>query len=503
MSFANNTKVAKNTVLLYVRMLLLLAVSLYTSRVVLDVLGVDDYGTYNLVGGFVTLFSIISSALVGVIQRYFNAALGENDAKKFKDIYSLSINILVAFSVLIIIVSETIGLWFVGTKLNIPEGREDTVLIVFQISIFTFIVQLFRIPDNAAIIAHEKMGFYAWISIAEAVLKLLIIYLLRLIDVDKLILYAILYMSTSLIINIVYKVYCRKQFDGCKYQWVWNVKLLKEMLSFSGWTILMRSVQVGRSYGDDFLTNHYYSVSINAARGVSAQVYNTINSFLVNFQTAFKPQLIKTYVAGEMEEHYKMVYRTSKLSFFLLLLLVVPISFNIDVLLSTWLKVVPPYTKQFCIYVLIAYLFDALGASPVTSIYANGNIKGLMILSSLVYIISIVFCFIFLQLGFLPYVVAQITTVVHCILFLIDLYYSKKICGISISTYGNKVLMPVILVSVVSLVIPYLLSAFSSSIIIALGICIIDLIWVVLVVFILGLTKEERSFVLSRIKFKK
>lgn len=500
MAMVDNKRIAKNTVMLYIRMLLLMGVTLYTSRVILAVLGVDDYGIYNLVGGFITMFTIISTSLVSALQRFFNTALGTNDTKGFQEIYSMGINIFIVFSLILLVICETAGLWFINTQLNLPAERQTAAMWVYQISVITFIAQLFRLPDNASIIAYEKMNFYAYISIGEAILKLSIVFALAKINTDKLILYAILYLAVTVLINIAYKWYCNKTFSTCHYRLLWNSKLFKELISFSGWSLLEKGMMVTKTQGDSYLTNHYYSVDINASRGISAQVYNAVNSFLVNFQTAFNPQLVKSYAAGEMKEHYNLLYRASKFSFFLLLILVIPISCNIDVILQTWLTVVPPYTKEFVIYILIAYLLDALGGPLCTSIYANGKIKGIMIFSSIAFFIGLITSFMCLKFGMVPYITAIITIFVHGIVFIIYLYYSRKLCGVSIREFFKKVLVPSVMISIVSLILPVALCRYSTSFWNAFFLFIVDVLWLAVVIFTIGLNKEERNIIISKIR---
>ncbi len=500
----NNQRIAKNTFALYLRMLLLMAVSLYTSRVILATLGVDDYGIYNLIGGFITLFSFISAALVGAMQRFFNVALGKGNKEEYQRIYSMGINIFVLFSFFLLLVGETVGLWFVKTQLNIPEGRETAALWVYQISIITLIVNLFRTPDNASIIAHEKMGFYAYISIFEALLKLGIVYLLTLIDIDKLILYVLLYLASTILINVIYAFYCRKKISECRYSLMWDKGLFKRLVSFSGWSMLSGGARVLKSQGDAYLLNHYYSVAVNAAFGVAAQVYNAVNMFLTNFQTAFKPQLVQSYAAGEMEAHYRLVSRSARMSYFLLLLIVVPVAFNLDGLLGLWLKEVPQYTKEFCFIILLVYLVDALGAPLGVSVNANGNIKGMQVWTAVLLLLGLVASFVFLRMGAFPYVVAIITFFVHFGFWCVYMYYARKLCHIGLRDYAKQVVLPVVLVSGIVVIAPILLSFVSVSRWMVLLVCAADLLWVGAVVFLIGLKKEEKAYLkqvfLSRIK---
>lgn len=499
----DNKRIAKNTFALYLRMSLLMLVSFYTSRVILATLGVDDYGIYNLIGGFITLFSFISAALVGAMQRFFNVALGKGNKEEYRRIYSMGINIFALFSVFLLLVGETVGLWFVTTQLNIPEGRESAALWVYQVSLITLIVNLFRTPDNASIISHEKMGFYAYISFFEAVLKLGIVYMLTLIDIDKLILYVLLYLASTVLINMIYVFYCRKNIPECRYSLMWDRGLFKSLVSFSGWSMLSGGARVLKSQGDAYLINHYYSVAVNAAFGVAAQVYNAVNLFLTNFQIAFKPQLVQSYAAGEMDAHYRLVSRSARISYFLLLLIVVPVAFNLDDLLALWLKEVPKYTKEFCFIILLAYLVDALGAPLAVSVNANGNIKGMQVWTAVFLLLGLGASFVFLRLGALPYVVAIITFFVHFGFWCIYMYYGRKLCHIGLRKYAKQVVLPAMLVSVSVVIGPFLLSFISVARWMVLLVCVADLIWVGAVVFLIGLKKEEKKYMkqilLSRI----
>lgn len=503
----NSQRIAKNTLALYIRMLLLMVVSLYTTRVILATLGVDDYGIYNLIGGFITLFSFISNALVTAMQRFFNVALGHEDKEEYRRVYSMGINIFVLFSIFLLIVGETVGLWFVRTQLNIPAGRESAALWVFQISLITMMVNLFRTPDHASIIAHEMMGFYAYISIFEALLKLGIVFLLTVVEFDKLILYVLLYFASTFLINIVYKLFCRKKIQECRYTFLWDRNLFKRLISFSGWSMLSGGARITKTQCDSYLLNHYYSVAVNAAFGVAAMVYNTVNTFVTSFQTAFNPQLVQSYAAGEMDAHYKLINRSAKLSYFLLFLVVVPVAFNLDGLLGLWLEEVPKYTKEFCFIVLLAYLIDALGTPLAVSVSANGNIKGIQIIAAVLSLLAILAGFLFLRKGFAPYIVVINTVIVHFGFWCSYMYYARKLCGVSLRLYAKDVILPMVIVSVLSIIVPILFMYVSVSKYLIFLICAVDTIWVGCVIYFVGLHKDERKYVvnmmLSKIRNKK
>lgn len=492
----DNKKIAKNTMALYIRMLLLMAVSLYTSRVVLDVLGINDYGIYNLIGGFVTLFSFISHALVGAMQRFFNVSLGKKDEEQYKRVYSMSINIFALFSLFLLMVGETVGLWFVTTQLNIPTGRETAAFCVYQLSLVSLIVHLFRTPDNASIIAHERMSFYAYISIGEAVLKLAIVFMLKVVGGDKLILYVILYLVATVLINVVYWFYCRKYIPLCHFSWMWDKNLCKQLVSFSGWNLLSGGSRVLKSQGDAYLLNHYYSVAVNAAFGVAAQVYNTVNMFLTNFQTAFRPQLVQTYAAGEMDEHYRLLNRSSKFSYYLLLLIVVPVAFNLNGLLGLWLKEVPGYTSQFCLILLMAYLVDAIGAPLGISVTAHGNIKGMQVWSSIFILAGLVASIVFLRNGAEPWIVAVITFFVHVGFFSVYSFYARKLCHVKLWAFLQQVVVPIVSATILSVVFPFFIREYGKDgLWIVLAKCLVDFVWVSLAIFALGLTQSDRYYI--------
>lgn len=496
MSVVDNKRIAKNTVVLYFRMLLLMALSLYTSRVVLQVLGIEDYGIYNLVGGFISIFSIVQSAMMSAVQRFFNVAIGQGNDSQYTRIYSMSINIFAIFSIFLLLIGGSVGSWFVYNFLNLPEGKEITAVLVFVLSILTSIVNLFRAPDNASIIAFEKMNFYAYISILEVVLKLLIVFLLVKFNFDKLILYCLLYLLTTIIINVVYKVYVNKNFLLCRYRLLWDKEIFKKVFIFSGWNLLTQSAHIVETQGESFLTNRYYGVSLNAAKGISAQVYNAVNLLLINFQISFKPQLIKSYAAGEYESHYQLIYRASKFSFLLLSVVVFPLIFNLDPLLFLWLVKVPPFTKEFCIYILLAYLFDSISAPLGTSIFAHGNIKGISIWSSIQYFLGLLLSYLGYRIFDLPYITSVICMLVHALILICYMYYAKKLCGVSILSFIRKVLVPVIVVMPFFFVTTWCISKLIDNIWLKVPLCIVTIVTVAIT---LGMTKSERNFVLSKL----
>lgn len=300
-NISNNKRIAKNTMMLYIRMLLSMIVSLYTSRVVLNILGVEDYGIYNVVGGVVVLFSFLNNAMASATQRFLNFELGRGDVLEVKRIFSISMTSYICIALLVLFLSETVGLWFFNTQLNIPSSRIDAASWVYQMSIFTFCFSILRIPYNASVIAYERMSFFAYISIIEVLMKLLIVYLLVLGSIDKLILYAILIFVVTVLVNAIYQFYCKHMFEICTYSFFWDKILFKKIIGFSGWSLFGSLANMSAQQGVNFLLNIFYGVTVNAAVGIANQVSSAIYAFISNFQTAFNPQLIKSYASGEKE----------------------------------------------------------------------------------------------------------------------------------------------------------------------------------------------------------
>lgn len=479
-------------------MFVLMAVSLYTSRVILQVLGVEDYGTYNLVAGFVTLFSFISNALISSTQRFFNVALGESDQQKYKSVYSTSINIMIFFSVIILLVGETLGLWFIKTQINVPTDRAYAAEWVFHISLLTFVVNIIRTTFNASIIAHERMSFYAYTSIFEAIARLGIVYCIQLVHWDKLITYAWLYFTVSLLMSVVNGWYCRHKFEECRYSAKPDKKCFKELLGFSSWALLGQSAVVVRNQGESILINRFFSVVANAALGVANQVTGALDMFVSNFQTAFRPQIVKTYAANEMEQHYVLVCRSSKFSYFLLLILSLPIIFNIDFILGLWLETVPQYVNLFCIFIITSHMLDAISSPLTTSIYASGNIKRYQICFSLVFVVGLLGSFICLSNGCLPHVITIVGICVQLVILCVRLYFVHKVSGLSISAYVRKTLYPAIMVTCVGFVIVKIISILDiENVIISLFTILFEALVLIILVGLLGLTKTEQEYVNS------
>lgn len=499
----NNKRIAKNTMYLYMRMFVILIVSLFTSRVILQVLGASDYGTYNIIGGVVVLFSFINGALTAATQRYLNFYIGRKDMQKTHDVFCMSMNIYIILSGIFLVLAETVGLWFVNTQLNIPNGRMIAANWIYQFTVFSFMLNLTRIPYNASLIAYEKMDFYAYLSLLDVILKLGIVYLLYISPIDKLIAYGFLFMLTDLTDNIIYRVYCKKKFKTASYHWIWDKDLFKELLSFSSWSLFGNAANVVAQQGLNILVNIFYGVTLNAALGIANQVASKVVQFFSNFQTAFNPQIVKYYAEGEKEEFFKLIFRTSRLSYFLMLLISFPLILKIDVILDLWLVDVPKYTGIFCQLILIYYLIEALAGPLWMSIQATGDIKNYQILMSVLIFTNLPLIYICLKIGLPVWTVWGVRIFVDIITCIVRCFYLKGKIHLPLDKYIKDVLWPVFLSTIMVLPLPIIFEQIvTNKYINFIGSITLSLVCTAIITFYVGLRRTERQKIVSIIKKK-
>lgn len=432
-----------------------MAVALYTSRVVLDVLGVEDFGVYSVVGGVVTLFSFFNSAMSSATQRFFSYELGKNDLKKLNLTFNASVNIHISIGVLVFILAETLGLWFINNKLNLPADNLDTIQWIYHFSVLTFLVGIIRVPYNAIIIAHERMATYAYLSIIEVVLKLLIVYLLVVIDTNKLILYAILVFGVTFLIALVYIIYCIKNFNESRYQFYYDAKLYKILLSYSGWSLFGNIASVAKSQGSNILLNIFIGSVANAAYAITIQVQSAINLFISNFQLAVSPQIIKSYAANKKDDMFFLITQSSKISFLLIYILSIPLLFDTDYILSLWLKTVPEYTVDFVYLIVINLLIDSFSGPLMIGIQSTGRIKYYQICVGLLLFLNLPISYAFLKISKNPEVVIIISIILSIIALFFRLLFLNQLIGFSIISYLKKVIFRICLVVISSLIVPY------------------------------------------------
>ena len=504
MPSSNTSRIAKNTLLLYFRHILIMLVSLYTVRVVLNVLGAEDYGIYNVVAGVVVLFSFVNAAMTDSTQRFLNYALGKNDNGKVNQTFSASIIIHTAIAGIFLVAAETIGLWFVNSKLNIPDDRHTVAMIVYQFSIAASLFGILRVPYNATIIAYEKMSFFAGISILEAVFKLTIVYCITITTFDKLITYAFLTTMISVVMLFVYKLYCNKKFETANYKKVENKQLTKDLISFSGWSLFGATANVCNYQGTNVVMNIFTNVTANAAMGVANQVNTAVFSFVSNFQLAFKPQLIKLYAADQKQDFMNLIFRTSKFSFFLLFIIVLPLYLNADFVLNIWLKNPPEYSIQFVRLILICSLIEAINGPLWMSIQATGEIKNYQLIVSALIFMNLPLCIVAFKFGANPLCVLIIRLIVLFITTIWRVFYlSGKIQLPATKFFGQVLLWCGLIgltayfacIAICNTLILNEIPAFFVS-------CTLSLCVSVLLIYIIGVNKAEKDYVTGLLKSK-
>lgn len=497
---SNNKRIAKNTLMLYLRMLFILLVALYTSRVVLNTLGVVDYGLYNVVGGIISMFGFLSGAMITSTQRYLTYELGKGDTEKLKVVFATSIQIHAILSAIILILGETIGLWFLYEKMVIPDERFNAAFWVYQISILTAIISIMSAPYNSAIVAHEKMGAFAAISIVEVILKLLIVYLLAISSFDKLILYAILVAIVQLLIRLIYTRYCNKHFEETKLIRVFDRSLITEMGKFAGWNMWGGLAATLYGTGLNLLLNVFFGPVVNAARGIATQVESAVTQFSTNFLMAVNPQITKMYAQGDLGNMRMLIFRSSKFTCFLLLALSLPLFMETEFILATWLKIIPDHTIIFVRLLLLIVIIDAISKPLMTAAAATGDVKKYQSIIGGILLSIVPISYIVLKAGGNPASVYVVYLVVEAIAFLVRLLIVRPMIELSLREYFIKVILPGLYVSVVSLLFAVAIGySFSDGFVGKLLTCGIAAFIVVIISYAIGLSVEERKFVNTKI----
>ncbi len=501
----SNKTIAKNTLFLYFRMMVTMAITLYTSRVVLKILGIDDYGIYQAVGGIVGFLSFLNNALGTGTSRFITFGLGEGDKDKLKKIFSTTLTVHICLAVFIVVLAETIGLWFLYNKLVIPSNRFDASLMVYHLSIITAFFSLTQVPYGACIIAHEKMSVYAYVSIVDAVLKLLIVYLLGIGDIDKLKLYALLLCLIQVGEIIFYRIYCVKRFEESKFKLLIDKPIFKEIASFSGWSLFAGGAIALNSQGILMLLNMFFAPAVVTARSISLQVNNTVNQFVTNFQTAANPQIVKLYAAKDYERSKRLLLQTTKFSYYLMLLLCLPVCLCAQQLLDIWLEEVPDYAVIFLQIIIVQSLFCVFDTSFYRALYAKGRLKENALISPTILFLSFPIVYVLFKNGYSPVALSWASLISYAILGLIV----KPLLVIKIVGYTwndiFSVFVPCLKVTAGAVIVPMLSflhltfdNQFASLLIIG-SICILS---VGLTVWFLGLNQEMKAKVLEMVKKK-
>lgn len=497
----NNKRIAKNTIFLYLRMAFSMLVALYTSRVILNALGEDDYGIYGVVGGIVVFFNIIQGTLNAAISRFITFELGKGDSDRLSRVFSTSVSIQVVMSVVFLVFAEVIGVWFLEYKMNIPEGRMYAAHWVLQCSILSFVVGLLSVPYNATIIAHEHMGAFAYLSILSTFLNLGVALIINYVSFDKLIFYAFCIVGINVLMQIIYGVYCKIHFHEASWHFVKDKALVKEMAGFAGWNLLGASSGVLLGQGVNILMNIFFGVAVNAARSIASQIDNAVNMLVNNFTMALNPQITKSYASGDLSYMHDLVCKGAKYSFFIMLIPSLPILLETPQILELWLKQVPDYTIVFTRLTILISLNAVLSQTLITSMLATGNIKKYQIIVGGLNLSIFPLAYLAFYLDFPPYASYIIQLLVYCIGLGARMLLLRGMIKLSIMKYAAEVLLRVVVVTVVAIILPvYLLLSMDESHIRLLIVAFFSVLCTLSSVYILGLSSGERLWVNQKIE---
>lgn len=477
-----------------------MGVTLYTSRIVLQVLGVEDFGIYNVVGGIVVLFSFVNNAMVTSTQRFLNYELGKKNLEATARVFSASVTIHWCIAIVTLILAETVGLWFLLNYIQYPLEREWAVILTYQFAILSTCINMIRAPYNAAIIAYEKMSFYAYISIIEAILRLLIVFLLLLANFDRLIFYSFLMFVVIGIVTLGYYVYCKSHFSTCRYTYHWNKDLYKRLMGFSGWSMFGGVANIGASQGLNILLNMFFGVTINAAMGIANQVQSAVYSFVGNFQTAFNPQIVKSYASGDRDYFIDLIVRTSKYSYFLLFTISLPLYICCEEVLSLWLGNIPEYAVSFCRLMILFSLLDAMQGPLWVSVQATGKIRDYQILMSVMILSNLPLSYLFLKQGYSPEVVLTIRCLLNLLILFVRLWYLRHLYDFPMWRYGREVICRIVCVTIISYGMISCLSMDVLPIVKILEVIFFSVIGNLFLVYILGFDNKERQLIIKQIK---
>lgn len=490
--------------MLYVRMLVLMLVGLYTSRVVLGALGENDFGVYNVVGGVVSMFTIISGALNSAVSRFITFEMGKGADAQLNKVYSTAVTIQLILAAVVVLLAEPLGLWFIDNKMTIDPSRIPAARWVLHFSLLAFVINLMSVPQMASITAHEHMSAYAYIGILDGILRLGVAFLILHSPIDRLIYYAALMAGVVLIVRLAYGLYCRLHFEECRYRPVFDRPLIKEMFSFAGWNFIGVTSGVLRDHGGNILVNLFSGPAVNAARGVAVQLNGAVQGFVTNFMTAVNPQITKSYAAGEKEYMFSLVRRSSRMSFFLLFLIALPVIFNADYLLSIWLKVVPEHSSLFVQLFLIFALSESLSNPMITAMLATGNIRNYQLVVGGIQLLNLPVSYVCLRMGAIPEVTVIVAIIISQICMWARLLMLSKATGFPVLPFLEEVYFSVLFKVVCgSLVVPLILEAAKPAgfvgFLISASVCVL---WSMLVIMTLGLQSDERKWLVNKIKEK-
>lgn len=498
-----NKRLAKNTLFLYFRMFLTLLVGLYTSRVVLNVLGVVDYGINNVVGGVVAIFGSLNGAMASTSSRYITFYLGKGDKNRLREIFSTVAYVHVGIAFIVILLCETIGLWFFYNKMQIPVARLDVAFWLLQFSFAGAFLSMINTPFTGLIIAHEKMDIYAYISIFDVLAKLAIVFLIQVTPFDKLLTYGFLFLIVNIIDFLIYRTYCVKSFEESHIKFIFDKPLFKELAGYFGWSIAGNVALAFNGQGINMVLNMFFGPAVNAARGVAYQVQNIINQFVGNFQVALNPQIVKTYANREMERMYNLMYASSKYGFLLLFFLSLPVMVCANYILKLWLGIVPEHTVTFLRIILMVCMVNAMANSSIVAAGATGRLKKYTIINATFCLSPLPLSYVVLKLVQIPELVFVILLVVEIMTLASRLILMRSMIGLSMNGYAKAVFLPNFLVVASTAWLPICLHAvLKDKFVDTVTICLISFLAVGTSIYLLGLNTSERQLVNKLIKNK-
>ncbi|MFA5702707.1 MAG: hypothetical protein WC982_04220 [Advenella sp.] len=498
---SNHKLILRNTGMLYIRMLLAMVVSLYTSRIVLNILGVEDFGTYHVVAGFVALLGFMLGAMTTATQRYFAFDLGQNNGKNLRDLFNTSLQVHALLAICIVIVAETFGYWFVSTQLTIPPDRLDSTVMVYHLSIVAFAVNVITIPLTAMVMANERMGLFALMSMADVLLKLVAVLLLPYLAYDKLSMYAALLLVVALITFISYLLITRSVFPAVRLQWGWNANSFRSMLGFTAWNTWGNLAAAMSEQGNNVLLNIFFGPTVNAGRSIASQANGALNSFVSNVQAAVNPQIIKLYGSGNKAEMHKLVLRAAKYNFYILLTLAMPVLLNTEALLKLWLVQVPPYAAVFLQLTIIASLINSISGPLMTSAQATGHIRLYHTVVGGILLFNVPVSYTFLLYGLAPETILIVTIGLAIIALIARLYIIAPLINLPIGSFLSNVIARISLVSMIAGGIAALLQITAGESLLALlGNLVIPISASLVTVWFFGLDKSEKQNIAKILK---
>lgn len=505
----NTKRIAKNTVFLYIRMFVMMMIGLYTSRVILNVLGVKDYGVYNVVGGVVSMFSLLTGSVSSAIGRFITFELGRKDINRLNVVFSTSVNVQILMGIMLLFIMEFLGIWFINTKLNIPQERLYAANWVLQFSIVSFLIGILTVPFTSTIVAHEDINVFSGIGVFETCMKLFIVFLIYLSPIDKLISYSFLLLAVTIIVFLFYLFFSLKKYNECRYRVVYDAKLTREMFSFTGWSFLGDGSWVLGTSGVNLLMNIYFGVVLNAARGIATQVDGIVQQFVRNIISAMSPQITKSYASGDFEYMHKLIFAGAKFSFFIMMFFVIPICLETEQVLHLWLgDIVPAYSVSFLRLTLLTTMCITLGNTLIVAVSSSGKIRNYQLVVGVVALLCFPLTWLFFLGGCSPVSAYFVSFCIYFTLIFIRIYLAKDIIKMSAIVYLKKVVLRSFLTFIVASIFPVLICQIQDDGIFRLcGIVMLSTLCSLVSIYFIGMTKFERQEVMKlinkRLPFKR